>query len=165
MATVTLKGNPIETSGTLPAVGSKAPAFTLTAKDLSEKTLADYAGKNMVLNIFPSVDTGTCAASVRAFNAQAAALENTVVLCVYKDLPFAQTRFCGAEGIENVAMLSDFRDGNFGAAYGLSFVSGPLAPLHSRAVVVIDAQGTVVYTEQVGEIVDEPNYTGALAAL
>ncbi|CAZ98747.1 thiol peroxidase [Zobellia galactanivorans] len=165
MATVTLKGNEIHTLGNLPATGSKAPVFTLAKNDLSSASLSDFAGKKVVLNIFPSVDTGTCAQSVRQFNQEAAELENTVVLCISKDLPFAQARFCGAEGIDNVIMLSDFRDGSFGQAYGLTFSDGPLAPLHSRSVVVIDESGKVIYTEQVGETVDEPNYKAALEAL
>lgn len=165
MATVTLKGSEIQTIGSLPKVGSAAPDFKLTTHELGTATLADYAGSKVVLNIFPSVDTGTCAQSVRQFNTEAAKLENTVVLCVSKDLPFAQARFCGAEGIENVHMLSDFKDGNFGAAYQVAFADGPLAPLHSRAVVVLDATGKVSYTEQVAEIVDEPNYKAALEAL
>jgi thiol peroxidase len=142
-----------------------APDFNLTRGDLTQARLSDYKGKKLVLNIFPSVDTGTCAQSVREFNKKAAGLENARVLCISKDLPFAQSRFCGAEGIENVEMLSDFRDGNFGQAYGLAFTDGPLAPLHSRAVVVLDAHGKVCYTEQVPEIVDEPNYEAALEAL
>ncbi|MDC0008144.1 thiol peroxidase [bacterium] len=165
MATVTLHGDSIHTIGELPATGNSAPNFNLTKGDLSTTSLADYKGKKVVLNIFPSVDTGTCAQSVREFNKKAAALDNTAVLCISKDLPFAQGRFCGAEGIENVEMLSDFRDGNFGNAYGLSFSDGPLAPLHSRAVVVLNEKGEVAYTEQVSEIVDEPNYSAALAAL
>ncbi|MGB5189974.1 thiol peroxidase [Robiginitalea sp.] len=165
MATVTLKGSEIHTLGTLPETGTPAPDFTMTRGDLSLVSLNDYRGKKLVLNIFPSIDTGTCAQSVRTFNERAAALENTRVLCISKDLPFAQSRFCGAEGIGNVEMLSDFRDGNFGTSYGLSFSDGPLAPLHSRAVVVIDAQGKVCYTEQVPEIVDEPNYSAALEAI
>ncbi|QLG46808.1 thiol peroxidase [Costertonia aggregata] len=165
MATVTLKGNEIHTLGNLPAQGSMAPNATLTKTDLSATSIADYKGKKVVLNIFPSIDTGTCAQSVRQFNEEAAELDNTVVLCISKDLPFAQTRFCGAEGIENVEMLSDFKDGNFGTSYGLSFSDGPLAPLHSRAVVVLNEQGNVLYTEQVPEIVDEPNYKAALEAL
>ncbi len=165
MATVTLKGSEIHTLGTLPETGTLAPDFTMTRGDLSLVSLNDYRGKKLVLNIFPSIDTGTCAQSVRTFNERAAALENTRVLCISKDLPFAQSRFCGAEGIDNVEMLSDFRDGNFGNSYGLSFSDGPLAPLHSRAVVVIDAQGKVCYTEQVPEIVDEPNYSAALEAI
>jgi thiol peroxidase len=165
MATVTLKGNEIHTLGTLPETGKAAPDFKMTRSDLSTTSLADFRGMNLVLNVFPSIDTGTCAQSVRAFNEQAAGLENTKVLCISKDLPFAQSRFCGAEGIDNVEMLSDFRDGNFGKSYGLSFSDGPLAPLHSRAVLVLDAQGKVCYTEQVPEIVDEPNYSAALEAV
>ena len=165
MATVTLKGTEIHTLGNLPATGQKAPDFELTKNDLSTVKLSDYQGSRVVLNIFPSVDTGTCAQSVRQFNEEAAELDNTIVLCVSKDLPFAQARFCGAEGIKNVEMLSDFRDGNFGKAYNLSFSDGPLAPLHSRAVVVLDEAGKVLYTEQVPEIVDEPNYKAALKAL
>lgn len=165
MATVTLKGNPVHTLGTLPAVGSNAPSFSLTKGDLSPASLSDYKGKKVVMNIFPSIDTGTCAQSVRQFNKEAAELENTTVLCISKDLPFAQGRFCGAEGIENVEMLSDFKDGNFGKAYNLSFTDGPLAPLLSRSVVVLDEEGKVVYTEQVGETTEEPNYKAALEAL
>ena len=165
MASVTLKGNAIHTLGSLPAIGRKAPEFQLTKNDLSIVKLSDYEGSRVVLNIFPSVDTGTCAQSVRQFNKEAAELDNTIVLCVSKDLPFAQARFCGAEGIENVEMLSDFKDGNFGKSYGLSFSDGPLAPLHSRSVVVLDETGKVIYTEQVTETVDEPNYKAALEAL
>jgi len=165
MASVTLKGNTINTLGTLPSTGSKAPEFQLTKNDLSTVSLSDYQGSRVVLNIFPSVDTGTCAQSVRQFNQEAAELDNTIVLCISKDLPFAQARFCGAEGIDNVEMLSDFRDGNFGKAYNLEFTDGPLAPLHSRAVVVVDENGKVIHTEQVPEIVDEPNYKAALEAL
>ena len=165
MADITLKGNAINTIGNLPKIGTKAPDFKLTAVDLSHKTNSDFADKNIILNIFPSVDTGTCATSVREFNKKAAELENTVVLCVSKDLPFAQARFCGAEGIENVIMLSDFADGNFGKSYELEITNGPLANLHSRAIVIIDTNGNVVYTEQVPEIVDEPNYEAALGAL
>ena len=165
MAQVTLKGNAIDTCGDLPKNGSQAPNFELVAGDLSSKSLADFSGKKVILNIFPSVDTGTCAASVRAFNQHAAGLDNTVVLCVSRDLPFAQNRFCGAEGIENVHMLSDFRTGKFGQDYGLSFINGPLNGLHSRCIVVIDENGKVVHTEQVGETVDEPNYEAALASL
>ena len=165
MATVTLKGSEINTLGSLPSKGTKAPDFNLTMTDLSSRSLSDYEGRKVVLNVFPSIDTGTCAQSVRQFNQEAAELENTVVACVSKDLPFAQARFCGAEGIENVEMLSDFRDGSFGEAYQLSFTDGPLAPLHSRAVVVLNENGEVVYTEQVPEIVDEPNYKAALEAL
>lgn len=165
MADITLKGNPIQTIGNLPKVGSKAPNFTLTTTQLSHKSLSDFAGKNVILNIFPSIDTGTCAMSVREFNKKAATLENTVVLCISKDLPFAQDRFCGAEGIENVVMLSDFAKGTFGKDYELEIANGPLANLLSRAIVIIDDKGTVVYTEQVGEIADEPNYEAALKAV
>ncbi|MBC6998460.1 thiol peroxidase [Cytophaga sp. FL35] len=165
MATVTLKGNEIHTLGNLPENGSTAPAFSLVKNDLSTASLSDYAGKRVVLNIFPSVDTGTCAQSVRQFNEEAAELENTVVLCISKDLPFAQARFCGAEGIDNVEMLSDFRDGSFGEAYKLSFTDGPLQALLSRSVVVLDENGKVIYSEQVPETVDEPNYKAALEAL
>lgn len=165
MARITFKGNEVHTAGSLPAVGSKAPDFKLTAGDLSEKTLADYQGKTIILNIFPSIDTGTCAASVRKFNEKASSLANTVVLCISKDLPFAQGRFCGAEGIENVQTLSEYKDAGFSDAYQVMITDGPLAGLFSRAVVVIDSDGTVKYTEQVSEIADEPNYDGALAAV
>lgn len=165
MAQITLKGNAINTLGNLPEIGTKAPNFELVANDLSVKTLADFAGKKVVLNIFPSLDTATCAASVRRFNAEASKLENTVVLCISKDLPFAQARFCGAEGLDQVHTLSDFRDGNFGKSYNVEIVDGPLAALESRAVVIVDENGTVTYTQQVPEIVDEPNYEEALKAL
>ncbi len=165
MANITLKGNAINTIGNLPSVNSKAPNFTLTAVDLSAKSLSDFSGKKVVLNVFPSVDTGTCATSVREFNKKAANLDNTVVLCISKDLPFAQARFCGAEGIDNVVMLSDFATSNFGKSYELEITDGPLANLHSRAIVVIDENGNVKYNEQVSEIVDEPNYEAALKAL
>ncbi len=165
MANITLKGNAINTVGNLPKVGTKAPEFTLTAVDLSQKSNSDFAGKKLILNIFPSIDTGTCATSVREFNKKASELENTTVLCISKDLPFAQARFCGAEGIENVVMLSDFTTGSFGKDYELEIVNGPLAHLHSRAIVIIDEIGNVAYTEQVSEIVDEPNYDAALKAI
>ena len=163
MSTIKFKGNDIHTSGTLPQVGQQAPDFTLTAGDLSDKKLTDYKGKNIILNIFPSVDTGVCAASVRNFNKEAAGLQNTAVLCISKDLPFAQGRFCGAEGIENVTMLSDFR-GRFGEEYGLQMTDGPLNGLHSRAVIVVNPEGKIVYHEQVPEITQEPNYEAALSA-
>jgi len=165
MATVTLKGNEIHTIGELPSVGTPAPDFTLTKADLSEANLSDYSGGKLVLNIFPSIDTGTCAQSVRQFNIEAAELEGTRVLCISKDLPFAQNRFCGAEGIDKVVMLSDHRDGNFGKSYGVEFADGPLRPLLSRSIVVIDRDGKIVYTEQVSETVEEPNYKAALEAL
>ncbi len=165
MAEITLKGNPIHTLGTLPETGSMAPEFKLVKTDLSEAKLSDYKGKKVVLNIFPSLDTATCAASVRRFNAEASALDNTVVLCISKDLPFAQARFCGAEGLNDVITLSDFRDGSFGKAYQVEIVDGPLAALESRAVVIVDEEGKVIYTQQVPEIVDEPNYEEALNVL
>ncbi len=164
MTTVTLKGNALETVGTLPAVGSDAPSFTLVKQDLSEITLDDFKGKKLVLNIFPSIDTATCATSVRMFNKKAAELGNTSVLCVSMDLPFALGRFCGAEGIENVSTASGFRS-SFGNDYGLTFATGPLTGLYSRSVVVIDESGKVVYNEQVKETVDEPDYDSALNAL
>jgi thiol peroxidase len=165
MANITLGGNPITTIGSLPRIGEKAPDFNLTAVDLAHKILADYTGKNVILNIFPSIDTGTCATSVRTFNKKAASLENTVVVCVSRDLPFAQARFCGAEGIENVEMLSDFAKGDFGKQYQLEITNGSLANLHSRAIVIINTEGNIVYTEQVSEIATEPNYEAALKAL
>jgi thiol peroxidase len=165
MATVTLGGNPIHTSGELPKTGSKAPDFKLVNTDLSIATLADFAGSKVVLNIFPSIDTGTCATSVRTFNAKASALANTKVLCISRDLPFAQKRFCGAEGLENVINLSDFNTGSFGKDYGLEITDSVLAGLHSRVVIVLDENGIIKYAEQVPEIADEPNYETALAAL
>ena len=165
MAEITFKGNPIHTGGSLPTVGEKAPNFALTAADLSEKTLADYAGKNVVLNIFPSVDTGVCAQSVRTFNKEVSSAENTVVLCISKDLPFALSRFCAAEGLENVVTLSDFKTDEFVNAYGVKMVDGPLNGLLARAVVVINPNGEVAYTELVPEIAQEPDYKDALAAI
>lgn len=165
MASITLKGSPIHTIGSLPETGNQAPDFSLVKTDLSEASLADFRGNRLVLNIFPSIDTPTCAASVRAFNQKAAALDNTKVLCVSRDLPFAQARFCGAENLDNVITLSDFDSGNFGRDYGFTIVDGPLKGLHSRAIVVVDENGKVIYTEQIGEIADEPNYEKALAVL
>jgi len=165
MAVITLGGNPIHTNGELPKVGTKAPQFTLVKDDLSVVTLNDFSGSKLVLNIFPSVDTGVCATSVRKFNEQASGLTNTKVLCISRDLPFAQKRFCGAEGLENVVNLSDFRDGAFGKAYGLEITDSIFTGLHSRVVVVLDENGTVLYSEQVPEIGSEPNYEAALAAL
>lgn len=162
MATITLKRNTIQTIGNLPKIGEKAPDFTLVSTDLSQKTLNDFKGYKLLLNIFPSVDTGTCANSVRNFNKEVAALQNTKVLCISRDLPFAQGRFCGAEGIDNVIMLSDFATGNFGKDYGLEITTSPMAGLHSRCIVIIDEEGIVTYTEQVPEIVDEPDYEKAL---
>ncbi len=165
MATVTLGGNPIHTNGELPKTGSKAPDFKLVNTDLNIASLADFAGSKVVLNIFPSIDTGTCATSVRTFNAKASALSNTKVLCISRDLPFAQKRFCGAEGLENVINLSDFNTGSFGKDYGLEITDSVLAGLHSRVVIVLDENGIINYAEQVPEIADEPNYENALAAL
>lgn len=165
MATVTLKGNKINTLGKLPQLGSIAPGFTLTANDLSAKTLEDFKGKKIVLNIFPSIDTGTCAQSVRQFNKEASKLQNTKVLCISKDLPFAQARFCGAEGLKDVVNLSDYKTGEFGTSYGVTFIDGPLEGLLSRSVVIVDENGKVIYTEQVSETADEPNYQEALKVL
>lgn len=165
MTKITLKGNSIKTIGKLPKTGKKAKKFNLISNDLSKVKLKKFKGQRVVLNVFPSLDTGTCAASVREFNKRAAALENTKVLCISRDLPFAQARFCGAEGIENTITLSDFNKGKFGKHYGLTIKNGPLANLFSRAVVVLDENHKVVYTEQVSEIVDEPNYDKALEAL
>ncbi|MBU2885936.1 thiol peroxidase [Gilvimarinus agarilyticus] len=164
MATVSLKGNPVSTSGDLPSVGSTAPDFTLVKADLSELTLGEYKGKRVVLNIFPSVDTPTCAQSVRTFNEQASKLDNTVVICVSKDLPFAQARFCGSEGLSNVVTGSAFRS-DFAEAYGVLITDGPLAGVTARAVVVIDESGSVSYQQLVSEIADEPDYDSALQAL
>jgi len=165
MATITLKGTPIETIGDLPQVGETASGFTLTKRDLSETNLSDFAGKRLVLNIFPSIDTPVCATSVRRFNVEASNLENSVVLCVSADLPFAHERFCGAEGIDDVLSVSSFRSEAFGKDYGVQITSGPLTGLLSRAIVIIDESGKVICTEQVPEIAQEPNYEAALAAL
>lgn len=164
MATVTLRGNQINTSGELPAVGSKAPAFSLLGKDLGALTGDSLAGKKVVLNIFPSIDTPTCATSVRTFNERAAGRDDAVVVCVSEDLPFAQNRFCGAEGIENCVTASGFRN-EFADSYGVRLLDGPLAGLMARAIVVLDADGTVVHTELVPEIAQEPDYDAALGAL
>lgn len=165
MANITLKGNSIETCGELPAVGSKCPDFTLTKTDLGDTTADDYAGKRVVLNIFPSIDTPVCAASARKFNSEVSSLENSVVLCVSADLPFAHNRFCEAEGLENVIPLSIFRSSGFGIDFGVEVTTGPLTGLLSRAVVIVDEEGIVRYTEQVPEITEEPNYDAALAVL
>lgn len=165
MASITLHGSAINTIGNLPEINSVAPDFSLVNTDLAAKSLKDFAGKNLILNIFPSVDTGVCAASVRAFNEKAAALQNTEVLCISKDLPFAQKRFCGAEGIENVTNLSDFREGQFGKDYNVTITDGPMQGLLSRAIVIINPEGKIIYTEQVTEIADEPNYDAAIAVL
>ena len=165
MASITLGGNPAETIGDLPAVGSTANNFTLTTSDLGTKSLSDYDGMKKILNIFPSVDTGVCSASARRFNQEAADLENTKVLCISRDLPFAQARFCAADGIENVDMLSDYKDHSFGKDYGLEMKTSAFAGLLSRAVIVLDENNKVVYTEQVPEIGQEPDYESALNAL
>ncbi|MCH2234339.1 MAG: thiol peroxidase [Crocinitomicaceae bacterium] len=165
MATVTLKGNELHTNGNLPEVGATLPNATLVGKDLSRVDLSSYKGQRLILNIFPSIDTGTCAASVRTFNQKAADLENTTVLCISRDLPFAQGRFCGSEGIENVITLSDFESGEFGNTFGVNLEDGPLKGLHARSVVVVDEEMKVVHTELVPEIVDEPNYESTLNAL
>jgi len=165
MAEIKLKGNPINTNGVLPQINTIAPDFELTAKDLSDKSLNDFSGKKIILNIFPSIDTAVCATSVRKFNAQSSNLENTVVLCISADLPFAQARFCGAEGLENVITLSCFRNQDFSHDYGCLIVDGPMKGLLSRAIVVIDENKQVIYTEQVPDIVLEPDYEKALAIL
>ena len=164
MATTAFEGSPVTTSGELPAVGAAAPDFTLTGTDLSDVKLSDFAGKRVVLNVFPSVDTGVCAASVRKFNEIAAGLDNTVVVTVSRDLPFALARFCGAEGIENVVATSAFRS-SFGEDYGVVQQDGPLAGLLARSVLIINEQGKVAYTQLVPEIKQEPNYDEAVAAL
>lgn len=165
MSTVTLGGNPVHTNATLPAVGSVAPQFQLVGNDLSDVSLQDFKGQRVILNIFPSIDTATCATSVRTFNKMANDLENTKVLCISRDLPFAQKRFCGSEGLENVVNLSDFRDGSFGNDYGLTLTDSALKGLHARAIVVVDENGVVSHTELVSEIANEPNYEAALKAL
>ena len=165
MAKITLKGDTVNTVGKLPEKGEKAKDFTLVKTDLSRVSLADFKAKKLVLNIFPSLDTGTCAASVRKFNEAAAGLDDTQVLCISRDLPFAQARFCGAEGIKNVVTLSDFETGQFGKDYGLEITDGPLKGLHSRVVIVLDENRKVVYTQQVSEITEEPDYEEALKAV
>lgn len=162
---VTLKGSPVRVEGNLPATGSKAPDFTLTSGDLQEVSLKDFAGKRKVLNIFPSIDTPTCATSTRKFNEAAGKLSNTVVLCISADLPFAAKRFCAAEGLANVAHLSTFRNPGFLKAWGVELADGPLARLTARAVVVLDENDKVVHTEMVPEIGQEPNYEAALKTL
>ncbi|MDP1540112.1 MAG: thiol peroxidase [Moraxellaceae bacterium] len=165
MATVTLKGGPVQVGGTFPTTGSTAPDFSLVNNSLADMALADFAGKRKILNIFPSVDTPTCAMSVRQFNTQAASMNNAVVLCISADLPFAQARFCGAEGIKNVVGLSTLRHNEFLTNYGVAIADGPLAGLAARAVVVLDENNKVLHSELVAEISSEPNYDAALAAL
>lgn len=166
MAKITLGGNPTTTSGELPVVGSSAPEFRLTKTDMSDISSADFKGKKLILNIFPSIDTRVCATSVRKFNQEASSLENTLVLCISRDLPFAHKRFCGAEGLDNVISLSTYRDGNaFARAYGVEILDGKFAGLTARSVVVVDEAGRVAYTELVPEIGQEPNYEAALNAV
>jgi len=165
MAKITLKGNPINTSGNLPLKGSKAPEFTLIKSDLAKLSLSELKGKKLILNIFPSLDTSVCATSVRKFNQMAAGKTNTAVLAISKDLPFAHGRFCSTEGITNVTTLSGFRDSDFGTSYGIDIIDGPLAGVYGRSIVVIDETGKVAYTELVPEITQEPDYARALAAL
>ncbi len=165
MAKITLKGHEINTIGNLPKLGDLAPEFILVKNDLGEAKLSDYRGKKVILNIFPSLDTGVCAASVRKFNAELNNLENTVVLCISRDLPFAQARFCGAEGLDRVITLSEMRGEDFSKAYGVKIIDGPMAGLMARSVVIINEEGKVTYTELVPEIVQEPNYNDALASL
>ena len=165
MAQISLHGSPVHTAGNLPAVNTQTPVFTLTKTDLSDCTLQDYAGKTVVLNIFPSIDTPVCAASVRRFNKEAGELANTVVLCISADLPFAHQRFCEGEGLKNVIPLSCFRSADFGKDYGVTITSPPLSGLLSRAIVVIDPSGKIVYTQQVPEIAQEPDYEEALRFL
>lgn len=165
MSKITLGGTPCNTNGSLPEIGSTAQNFTLTKSDLSNFTLSELKGSKAILNIFPSIDTDTCATSVRTFNQKAASLDNTKVVCISRDLPFAQKRFCGAEGIDNVITLSDFATGEFGKNYGLEIVDGPFHNLHARAIVVLDENGVVRHTELVSEVANEPNYDAAIAAL
>ena len=165
MASTKLGGNPVALNGSFPAVGSAAVPFTLVGKDLAEVTLASFAGKKKVLNIFPSIDTGVCAASVRRFNQEAAGLANTAVLCISADLPFAQARFCGAEGLENVVTLSTLHNHEFLENYGVLIAEGGMAGLSARAVVVLDEQNRVLHSELVAEIKNEPDYDAALKAL
>jgi thiol peroxidase len=165
MAKITLKGNPINTSGNLPSKGNKAPDFKLVKSDLGDLSLSGLKGKKLILNIFPSLDTAVCATSVRKFNQLATGKTNTVVLAISKDLPFAHNRFCTTEGITNVVTLSGFRDTNFGKSYGIDIIDGPLAGLYARSIVAVDEKGIVIYTQLVTEIVEEPDYDAALAAL
>ncbi len=165
MASITFGGNPATTVGELPQVGTKTPDFKLTKTDLTDVTLSDFLGSKLVLNIFPSVGTGVCAQSVRQFNQDVANMDGVKVLCISKDLPFAQKEFCGAEGIHNVEMLSDYKTDTFGLDYGVTLLDSPFEGLLSRSIVVVDADGKVVYTEQVGEIGEEPNYSKALEAV
>ncbi|MBW2937806.1 thiol peroxidase [Aureisphaera sp. CAU 1614] len=165
MAVITFGGKPTKTSGELPKVGSKAPDFRLSSLDLSSKKLKDYSGKKVIMNIFPSVGTGVCATSVRKFNEKASSLDNTVVLCISRDLPFAQKEFCAVQGLENVEMLSDYRDQSFGNNYGVNMLENAFEGLLARSIIVLDENGKVIYNELVPEIGQEPNYDAALKAL
>ncbi|MCF7823722.1 MAG: thiol peroxidase [Candidatus Marinimicrobia bacterium] len=165
MATITLKGNPVKTSGEPPIIGTRAKDFELVARNMSRVGLKDFSGVRLVLNIFPSLDTGTCAASVRYFNALAGKMENTKVLCISRDTPFAQTRFCGAEGLDNVITLSDFDTAQFGRDYGLLVMDGPMKGFLSRVVIIVDESGKITYTQQVKEISEEPDYEEVVQAL
>ena len=165
MANITLGGNPVKTSGELPVIGSQLQDFELVAIDLSTKKLEDFKGRKLVLNIFPSVNTGVCATSVRQFNTEASELENTKVLCISRDLPFAQDQFCAAEGLNNVVMLSDFKSGTFGKDNGLIMANGAFEGLLSRSIIVTDSNGKIIHTEQVSETGEEPNYKAALEVL
>ena len=165
MASITLKGNACNTSGDLPAVGSKAPDFNLVAADLSDGTLETFAGKNIIMSVVPSFDTGVCATSVKKFNESAGEIENTVIVNVSKDLPFAQKRFCESEGLEHVTNLSAFRCNDFGDKYGMTIMDGPLKGLLGRAIIVLNADREIVHTELVPEIAQEPNYEAALSAV
>ena len=165
MATINFKGNPIHTVGELPSVGSQAPTFSLTGTDLNDVTPESYAGKKLILNIFPSIDTAVCATSVRKFNAEASKLENTLVLCISDDLPFAHKRFCGAEGLDKVISLSEMRNRDFGQAYGVRMTDGPLAGLLARSVVALDETGKVIYNQMVSDVTKEPDYAAALKSI
>ncbi|EKD54877.1 MAG: hypothetical protein ACD_60C00038G0039 [uncultured bacterium] len=165
MASITLQGNPLKTAGELPKIGSQAPDFTLTKVDLTEIQLKDFLGKRVILSIFPSVDTGTCANAERHFNEEANQLKNTVILCISADLPFAQKRFCAAESLTHVMPASTFRHPQFGKSYGVTILEGPMSGLLSRAIVILDEQGKVIYTEQVAELSKEPSYPPILAVL
>ncbi len=164
MASITLEGNPVHTVGELPAIGSSAPDFSLANTDLSDVSLGDFSGIR-VLNIFPSIDTPVCAASVRKFNEDAGGIDGVNVLCISADLPFAHARFCGAEGLDKVVSLSTFRSADFGKQYGVEITDGPLTGIMSRAIVIVDGDGKVIYTEQVPEIAQEPDYAAALATI
>lgn len=165
MAKITLKGNPINTGGNLPLKGNKAPGFNLVKSDLGILSLSELKGKKLILNIFPSLDTSVCAASVRKFNQLAAGKTNTIVLAISKDLPFAHGRFCTTEGITNVVTLSGFRDTSFGKSYGIDIIDGPMAGLYARSIVVIDETGKIIHTQLVPEISQEPDYDAAMAVL